>query len=111
MTGRMPASSHRVPASRLLADLPLAGTKVLVTRPVEMRLEAMVVELMGRARDLGAVTRGEVVGTLLLARDVDDRFVDELRRYRDAATAGDAVPGYKTIALHQRRRGRPKRGT
>jgi hypothetical protein len=76
-----------------------------------MRLETMVIDLMKRARDLGEVTRGEVVGTVLLARDVDDTLVAELRRYRDTATAGDAVPGPKTIALSARRRGRPSRPT
>lgn len=104
------ARPRRIPASRLLADLPLVPTKIHVTRPVEMRLEAMVVDLMRRARDLGEITRGEVVGTLLLARDVDNDLVGELRRYRDAATAGDAVPGSKTITMPPRRRGRPSRG-
>jgi hypothetical protein len=100
---------RRIPASRLLSDLELVPTKVHVSQPIEMRLEAMVVDLMRRARDLGEITRGEVVGTLLLARDVDDALVTELRRYRDAATAGDAVPGGKTISLPPRRRGRPSR--
>jgi hypothetical protein len=100
---------RRIPASRLLAQLPLVPTKIHVAQPVELRLEAMVVELMKRARDLGAITRGEVVGTLLLSRNVDDVLVDELRRYRDSATAGDAVPGAKTIALAPRLRGRPSR--
>lgn len=100
---------RRIPASRLLADLPLVPTKVHVTQPVEMRLESMVVELMRRARDLGEITRGEVVGTLLLAREVDEELVAELRRYRDAATAGDAVPGPKMIAFPARHRGRPVR--
>jgi hypothetical protein len=74
-----------------------------------MRLEEMVIELMGRARDLGRITRGEVVGTLILGRDVDDALVDELRRYRDAATAGDALPGRSTITLRPPVRGRPRR--
>jgi hypothetical protein len=101
--------SRRIPASRLLAELPLVATKVHVSQPVEMRLEAMVVDLMKRARDLGEITRGEVVGTLLLARDVDDSLVSELRRYRDGVTAGDAVPGRNSISLPPRRRGRPRR--
>lgn len=101
--------ARRIPSSRLLADLELVPTKVHVSQPIEMRLEGMVSELMTRARDLGQVTRGEVVGTLILGRDVDDALVAELRRYRDAATAGDALPGRTTINLPPRRRGRPRR--
>jgi hypothetical protein len=101
--------TRRIPATRLLSDLELVPTKVYVSQPIEIRLEAMVGDLMRRARDLGEITRGEVVGTLLLARDVDDALVTELRRYRDAATAGDAVPGRNRIALPPRRRGRPSR--
>jgi hypothetical protein len=74
-----------------------------------MRLERMVIELMERARDLGDVTRGEVVGTLLLAREVDDDLVVGLRRYRNAATVGDAVPGRDMLTLSTRQRGRPRR--
>jgi hypothetical protein len=103
------ARPRRIPASRLLADMPLVPTKVHISQPVEMRLESMVVDLMRRARDLGEVTRGEVVGTLLLGRFVDDDLVAELRRYRDGATAGDAMPGRKTITLPLRQRGRPSR--
>src|SRR5437667_334832 len=61
---------RRIPSSRLLSDLELVPTKVHVSQPIEMRLEAMVVDLMRRARDLGEITRGEVVGTLVLGRDV-----------------------------------------
>lgn len=100
------ASIPTVAASRRLADLPLVPTKVQLPRPVEMRLEEFVGDLMEQARDLGQVTRGEVVGTLLLARQVDDALVADLRRYRDAS-AGDALPGRKRIALRPRRRGRP----
>jgi hypothetical protein len=100
---------RRIPASRLLSDLELVPTKVHITQPIEMRLESMVVELMRRARDLGEVTRGEVVGTLVLGRDVDEVLVKELRRYRAAVTVGDAVPGGSTITLPPRRRGRPSR--
>jgi hypothetical protein len=103
------ADTVELPASTLLSDLDLVPTKVLVSQPIEMRLEAMVVDLMRRARDLGEITRGEVVGTLLLGGHVDDSLVRELRNYRDTATAGDAVPGSKTIALPPRRRGRPSR--
>ena len=100
---------RRIPASRLLSDLELVPSKVHVSQPIEMRLEKVVVDLMKRARDLGEITRGEVVGTLVLGRDVDDALVVELRRYRESATAGDAVPGRKTIPLPPRRRGRPSR--
>jgi hypothetical protein len=84
--------------------------KVHVSRPVEMRLEAMVSDLMRRAKDLGDVTRGEVVGTLLLSRAADDDLVNDLRSYREA-TAGEALPGANQIALPPRRRGRPRRRT
>ncbi len=100
---------RRIPSSRLLSDLELVPTKVHVSQPIEMRLEAMIVDLMRRARDLGEITRGEVVGTLVLGRDVDDALVAELRRYRDAATVGDAVDGQKTVTLPARARGRPRR--
>ena len=100
---------RRIPASTLLSDLELVPTKVLVSQPIEMRLEAMVLDLMRRARDLGDISRGEVVGTLLLMRDVDEALVAQLRRYRDSATAGDAVPASMMIALPPRRRGRPRR--
>lgn len=101
--------SRRIPASTLLADLELVPTKVLVSQPIEMRLEGTVLELMRRARDLGEISRGEVVGTLVLAHDVDEALVAHLRRYRDAATAGDAVPGSTMITLRTRPRGRPRR--
>jgi hypothetical protein len=104
-----PRGTRRIPASRLLRQLDLVPVKVNVSQPVEIRLEAMVIDLMRRAADLGQVTRGEVVGTLVLNRDVDDALVDELRRYRDGATAGDAVPGPRTVALPPRPRGRPSR--
>lgn len=100
---------RRIPASRLLSELELVPTKVHVSKPIEMRLEEMVVETMRRARDLGEVTRGEVVGTLILNRNVDDLLIEQLRRYRDSATAGDAVPGATTITLRPRERGRPIR--
>ena len=100
---------RRIPASRLLSDLDPVPVKVAVAQPIEMRLEAMVVELMRHARDLGEITRGQVVGTLVLNRNVDDALVDQLRHYRDSATAGDAVPGRKTIPLPPGRRGRPRR--
>jgi hypothetical protein len=99
----------RIPASKLLANLPLVATKVHVSEPVEMRLESLVGDLMKRARDLGLITRGEVVGTLLLSRTADDTLVDQLRYYRDGATAGDAVPGRKMITPPPRQRGRPRR--
>lgn len=100
---------RRIPASRLLSDLELVPSKVHLSQPIEMRLESMVVDLMRCARDLGEITRGEVVGMLVLGRDVDDALVAELRRYRESATAGDAVPGPKTITLPPRQRGRPRR--
>jgi hypothetical protein len=77
-------------------------------RPVEMRLELLVEGLMKRARDLGQVTRGDVVGTLLLTREADDELVTDLGRYRDAVV-GDALPGRRQITLPPRRRGRPPR--
>jgi hypothetical protein len=99
---------RQIPAATKLADLPLVPTKVHVPRPVEMRLEAMTADLMKRARDLGEVTRGEIVGALLLSHKADASLVDDLRSYRDA-TAGQAVPGRKRITMPVRRRGRPSR--
>jgi hypothetical protein len=104
-----PRRVPRIPASRLLRQLDLVPLKVQVSQPIEIRLEAMVIDLMRRAADLGEVTRGEVVGVLVLNRDVDETLVAELRRYRDRATAGDAVPGAQTVALPARPRGRPSR--
>jgi hypothetical protein len=100
--------ARRIPASTPLAELDPVPTKVHLPRPVEMRLESMVAGLMRRARDLGQVTRGEVVGSLLLTRVVDDDLVADLRSYRDA-TAGRALPGRKQITLSPRPRGRPRR--
>ena len=100
------ARPRSISSSRLLATLPLVPTKVHLPRPVEMRLEELTADLMERARDLGQVTRGEVVGTLLLARDADEAFVDELRRYRDASV-GDVLRGRRRVSLPPRRRGRP----
>jgi hypothetical protein len=100
---------RRVPTSRLLSTLDLVPTKVHVSQPIEMRLEAMVVDLMRWARDLGEVTRGELVGTLVLGRNVDEALIAELRRYRNAATVGDAVDGGRTVTLPARTRGRPHR--
>ena len=71
-----------------------------------MRLEEMTAALMERARELGQVTRGEVVGSLLLRREPDEQLVADLRRYREA-TAGEALPGRAQITLPPRRRGRP----
>jgi hypothetical protein len=98
----------RISPSKPLAELELVPTKVHMPRPVELRLESMVADLMKRARDLGAVTRGELVGTLLLAREVDDDLIGDLRSYR-GATAGDALPGQRQITLPPRQRGRPRR--
>lgn len=97
---------RRISATTPLATLPLVPTKVHLPRPVEMRLEEMVAALMERARDLGHVTRGEVVGSLLLTRRPDDQLVADLRRYRDAS-ARDALPGREQITMPARRRGRP----
>jgi hypothetical protein len=101
-------AAPRIPASTVLATLELVPAKIHLPRPVEMRLESMIASLMERARDLGEVTRGEVVGSLLLSRTADDDLVDDLRFYR-RATAGDALPGQDEIALPPRRRGRPRR--
>jgi hypothetical protein len=89
-----------------LAALPLVPTKVHLPRPVEMRLEGLVSQLMEQARDLGQVSRGDVVGALLLAREGDAELVADLRRYR-GASAGDALPGRGQLRLPPRRRGRP----
>jgi hypothetical protein len=101
--------SRRIPSSLLLSELELVSTKVQISQPIEMRLEQMVLETMRRARDLGDVTRGEIVGAMILNRTVDDELVAEVRRYRDRATVGDAVGGPETLTLPQRTRGRPKR--
>lgn len=100
---------RRIPTSRLLSTLDPVPVKVQVSQPIEMRLEAMVVELMERARDLGDVTRGELVGTLIINRDVDDALVSELRRYRDSATVANAIDGGDAVTLRDRVRGRPVR--
>lgn len=100
---------RRIPSSRLLSTLELLPVKIQVSQPIEMRLEAMVVELMKRARDLGQITRGELVGTLVLNREVDDALVRELRSYRDTASAADAIDGGQTIAMPPRPRGRRSR--
>ena len=73
-----------------------------------MRLEEMVRDLMKRARDLGAVSRGELIGGLLLSSDVDDALAEAVRAYRKA-TVGDVLPGRERITLPARRRGRPLR--
>jgi len=99
-----PSGSRRAGACIWCATAPASNSAahVHVPRPVEMRLEAFVADLMDRARDLGQVTRGEVVGTLLLAREVDDNLVATLRFYRAAPPPATRSP--------VRRRSRCRRG-
>jgi hypothetical protein len=103
----MPRTDH-VSSAVPLAELELVPTKLHMPRPVEMRLEEMVSDLMKRARDLGDVNRGELVGSLLLASAVDETLAEAVRGYR-RATVADALPGRRKITLPPRQRGRPSR--
>lgn len=106
-------SSQRVNLAAELATLPDVQVKVLAPRPVEVGLEQLVADVMERARELREVTRGEVVGALLLGagRDAFD-LVDLVVAYRRAKVY-ELLPGETRTAgrttLPPRRPGRPRR--
>lgn len=95
-----------------LAQLPLVDTKVQISRPVEVALESLVTTLMQRARELGQISRGEVVGALVVAAQRDLGTTErQLRLYR-VAVVGDALAvgdGSDEVVLPPRLRGRPVR--
>jgi hypothetical protein len=96
-----------------LGTLELVQVKVRLPRPVEMGLEQLVRDLMARARELGDVTRGELVGALLLPVVRDPSELRQLiTRYRNAKVH-EALPNVTvtsgTIDVPPRLGGRPSR--
>ncbi len=96
-----------------LSTLELVQVKVGLPRPVEMGLEQLVLDLMARARELGDVSRGELVGALLLpAVRLPDELPQLVEKFRNAKVH-EALPSAPatsgTIGIPPRPLGRPAR--
>jgi hypothetical protein len=96
-----------------LATLDDVQLKLLAPRPVEVGLELLLTDLMQRVRLLKEVTRGELVGALVLGAVRDPGALPELvAAYRDAKVH-EFFPGERrragTRALPPRVLGRPRR--
>jgi hypothetical protein len=93
--------------------LELVQVKVGLPRPVEMGLEQLVVDLMAGARELGDVTRGEVVGALLLPAVREPAQLLHLVQSFRNAKVHEALPNVTEMAgtmdIPPRARGRPAR--
>lgn len=107
-----------MPAERvnLAANLTTLGDvqlKVLVPRPVEAGLELLLNDLMERVREFGGVTRGELVGALVLNAVRDPLALPPLvAAYRGAKVHELLLGEHRTAgtrSLPPRRRGRPRR--
>jgi hypothetical protein len=81
--------AERVNLAADLASLDDVQVKVLAPRPVEVGLELLLGDLMGRVRALKEVTRGELVGALVLGA------------VRDAAALPELVSAYRTAKVHE----------
>jgi hypothetical protein len=96
-----------------LATLELVQVKVGLPRPVEMGLEQLVVDLMARAHELGDVTRGELLGALLLptVREPADlpRLVETFRNAKVHEALPHVTATEGTIDVPPRAPGRPAR--
>jgi hypothetical protein len=96
-----------------LSTLELVQVKVGLPRPVEMGLEQLVIDLMSRARELGDVSRGELVGALLLpaVRQPErlPRLVEEFRNAKVHEALPNAQATSGTIGIPPRALGRPAR--
>ena len=105
--------SERVNLADEVATLPDVQLKVMAPRPVDVGLEQLVSDVMERARELREVTRGEIVGALLLgaARDAS-QLVDLVVAYRRARIHEVLPRELRTsgrVTLPPRRLGRPSR--
>lgn len=96
-----------------LVSLDLVPVKVGLPRPAELALEQLVVDLMARARELGKVSRGELVGALLLrALERRDDLPRDLQEFRRAEVHEILLNKPGTSGLMEippRMRGRPRR--
>lgn len=93
-------ATERVNLAADLATLDDVQLKVLAPRPVEVGLELLLTDLMQRVRQLKEVTRGELVGALVLGAVRDSAALPELvAAYRDAKV-------YELFADERRRAGR-----
>jgi hypothetical protein len=81
--------AKRVDLAADLASLDEVQVKVLAPRPVELGLELLLGDLMGRMRTLKEVTRGELVGALVL------------KAVREPAELPDLVVAYRTAKVHE----------
>jgi hypothetical protein len=104
---------ERVNLAADLGSLDNVQVKVLAPRPVEVGLELLLGDLMGRVRALKEVTRGELVGALVLGAVRDPAALPELvSAYRDAKVH-ELFPGETrqagTRTLPPRVPGRPRR--
>jgi hypothetical protein len=106
-------TSERVDLAADLATLKNVQLKVLAPRPVDVGLELLVADLMKRARELKDVSRGEVVGALVLAAARDYSALAELVVSYRRAKVHELLPDEKrqsgTRMLPPRTPGRPKR--
>lgn len=105
--------AERINLAADLASLDDVQVKVLAPRPVEVGLELLLSDLMGRVRALNEVTRGELVGALVLSAVRDPSALPELVHTYRAAKVHELFPGETrrsgTRALPPRTRGRPRR--
>jgi hypothetical protein len=96
-----------------LSSLELVPVKLAMPRPVELGLEQLVIDLMTRARRLGKVNRGELVGALLLrALERPEDLPGAVEVFRDAKVHEVLLtkPGMTGLMrLPRRLRGRPTR--
>lgn len=106
-------ATERVDLAADLAKLDHVQLKVLAPRPVEVGLELLLTDLMQRVRQLKEVTRGELVGALVLGAVRDPAALPQLvAAYRDAKVH-ELFPGERRRAgrrtLPPRIPGRPRR--
>lgn len=105
--------AERVNLADDLASLDNVQVKVLAPRPVEVGLELLLGDLMGRVRPLKEVTRGELVGALVLGAMRDPAGLPELVSSYRTAKVHELFPGETrrsgTRTLPPRVPGRPRR--
>src|SRR4051794_38093147 len=95
-----------------LSSLEDVQLKVWVPRPTELALEDLVLDVMKRARELGDVSRGEVVSALILEARSRTDIHALVQRYRKAKVheiwPGDGRSEGRKV-LPARKLGRPTR--
>jgi hypothetical protein len=105
--------AERVDLAADLASLDDVQVKVLAPRPVEVGLELLLGDLMSRVRTLKEVTRGELVGALVLGAVRKPAALPDLVAAYRTAKVHELLPGEKrrtgTRTLPPRLPGRPRR--